>query len=131
MLRRNTLFFSLLLLVPTMILATYGHVANSSDIGPARIIITYPISDNPRADVRQKYYTHETHTIKYEVPCAYCHHVFEDGKNVWQEGMPVQKCSECHDASWKGDEDVVTGELLKAMILTPECARCHDKGEGD
>ena len=40
MLRRNTLFFSLLLLVPTMILATYGHVANSSDIGPARIIIT-------------------------------------------------------------------------------------------
>jgi hypothetical protein len=112
-------------------LATYGHVANSSDIGPARIIITYPIGDSPRAGVRQKYFTHKTHTIDYEVPCAYCHHVFEDGKNVWQQGMPVQKCSECHDAAWKGEEDIIPGVQLKIMILTPECARCHAKGEGD
>ena len=131
MLRQNALIFSLSFFVVTVILAAHGHVAISSDIGPARIIISYPIGESPRAGVRQKYFTHKTHTIDYEVPCAYCHHVFEDGKNVWQQGMPIQKCSECHDAAWKGEEDIVPGEQLKIMILTPECARCHAKGEGD
>ena len=41
--------------------------------------------------------SHKKHTVDYKIACAECHHVYKDGKNVFKEGDPVQKCSECHD----------------------------------
>ncbi|MCU0586978.1 MAG: cytochrome c family protein [Syntrophobacteraceae bacterium] len=41
-------------------------------------------------------FTHKKHAEEYKIPCADCHHVFKDGKNVWKEGDPVQKCEACH-----------------------------------
>lgn len=41
--------------------------------------------------------SHEKHVKEYGAACDSCHHVYEDGKNVWKEEDPVQKCSECHD----------------------------------
>ena len=41
--------------------------------------------------------THKKHNVDYKVACTECHHVYKEGKNVYKEGAPVQKCSECHD----------------------------------
>ena len=42
--------------------------------------------------------SHAKHATEYGAACSDCHHVYEDGNNVWKEGDPVQKCIECHDA---------------------------------
>lgn len=104
-----------------------------SDAAPDRIIISYPAGEDT---IRQKYFNHKDHSGKYQVPCAECHHVFEDGKNVWQEGMPVQKCTECHDDPGpQGHENLGVGVLLKKMCSKidphPGCGRCHAAGSGD
>jgi hypothetical protein len=41
--------------------------------------------------------THKKHNVDYKIACTECHHVYEGGKNIYKEGAPVQKCSECHD----------------------------------
>jgi hypothetical protein len=41
-------------------------------------------------------FTHKKHNADYGIPCRDCHHVYKNGKNVWQEGDEVQKCSACH-----------------------------------
>ena len=50
--------------------------------------------------------THKKHVEEYKIPCASCHHVYKDGKNVWKEGDEVQKCDACHTC-------VKTGKALK------------------
>ena len=99
---------------------------------PVRIIISYPIGESPRARVVQKYFTHAGHAGEYKVACTQCHHLFEDGKNIWNQGMPIQKCSECHDDPvLEGRKDLVAGFLLKNALDLPDCARCHKAGKGD
>ena len=34
--------------------------------------------------------------------CKTCHHDYKDGKNVWQEGEEVKKCSACHKLEANG-----------------------------
>jgi len=29
--------------------------------------------------------SHKKHATEYKIPCKDCHHVYEDGKNVWEE----------------------------------------------
>ncbi|MDY6837341.1 MAG: cytochrome c3 family protein [Thermodesulfobacteriota bacterium] len=43
--------------------------------------------------------SHKKHNVDYKAPCADCHHVYKEGKNVWKEGDEVKKCSAagCHD----------------------------------
>jgi len=31
-----------------------------------------------------------------KIACTECHHVYEDGKNVWHQGDVVQPCCACH-----------------------------------
>jgi hypothetical protein len=67
-------------------------------------------------------FEHLMHAEDYEVACNECHHVYEEGKNVWEEGDPVQKCGECHDPSeTKGD--------VKKLRLAfhKNCKNCHKK----
>ena len=42
-------------------------------------------------------FSHQGHFEDYGLDCRECHHVFEDGENVWQEGDPIGKCAECHN----------------------------------
>ena len=64
--------------------------------------------------------THKKHSVDYEIACVDCHHVYEDGKNVWEEGKPVQKCSECHNPKKK---DGKTKKLQNAYHKN--CKTCH------
>ena len=66
--------------------------------------------------------SHKKHNVDYKIACAECHHVYKDGKNVWKDGDPVEKCSKCHDAKKKNKK-------TKAMKLQnsyhKNCKNCH------
>ncbi|MFO7783340.1 MAG: cytochrome c3 family protein [Thermodesulfobacteriota bacterium] len=64
--------------------------------------------------------THTKHVEDYGASCEDCHHVYEDGKNVWEEGDPVHKCSECHDHN----EDQGNAKKLQTAFHS-NCKDCH------
>jgi len=61
-------------------------------------------------------FSHEKHFNGYQIKCKSCHHAYENGKNVWQEGMTTL-CSDCH-----GDSKA---ELVNAYHMN--CWGCHKK----
>ena len=94
----------------------------------AGILIATDVADEItiKADAFSKYkkgpvkLTHKKHTVDYKIACTDCHHVFKDGKNVFKEGDPVQKCSECHDAKKS------QGKVKKLMLAYHKnCQGCH------
>jgi len=74
--------------------------------------------------------THENHVKIYEIACNECHHVYEDGKNIWKEGMPVGKCEECHDErTVKGEKKLSPDDQKRNLKLAfhNNCRSCHKK----
>lgn len=74
------------------------------------------------------YFSHAEHAEGYVDACDACHHEYKDGQNVWEEGQPVQKCSQCHDPL-KRD-----GKIRKLNIAYHKnCKGCHRElaREGD
>jgi hypothetical protein len=64
--------------------------------------------------------THKKHNTDYKVACTECHHVYKEGKNVYKEGDPAQKCSACHDAVKS------KGKVKKLMLAYHRnCQGCH------
>ncbi len=68
--------------------------------------------------------THKKHAEDYKIACADCHHVYKDGKNVWTDKDPVQKCSECHDPKKKHEENGVKVMKLQNAYHR-NCKNCH------
>ena len=69
-------------------------------------------------------FTHKKHNVDYKTTCAECHHVYKEGKNVYKQGDPVQKCSACHDAVKS------KGKVKKLMLAYHKnCQGCHKKLE--
>jgi len=64
--------------------------------------------------------THLNHMEDYEVACTECHHDYQEGKNVWEEGNPVKKCAACHDP-------VKNQEKIKKLSIAyhKNCKGCH------
>jgi hypothetical protein len=77
--------------------------------------------------------THKKHNVDYQVPCAECHHVVENGKNVWKEGDAVQKCEACHSQAKApkanpGDAQPSKAEKIKLFhysAIHENCVGCH------
>ncbi len=68
---------------------------------------------------------HKKHAVDYKVACADCHHAYKDGKNVWKQGDPVQKCSSCHDPEEKkGNADKLQ------LAFHKNCQGCHKELKG-
>ncbi len=64
--------------------------------------------------------SHKKHNADYKVACTECHHDYQDGKNVWKETDPVQKCSSCHSPLKK------VGKTKKLQIAYHKnCKDCH------
>ena len=65
-------------------------------------------------------FTHKKHAEDYKIACEDCHHVYKDGKNVFKQGDPVQKCSACHDPAES------KGNVKKLMLaFHKNCQGCH------
>ncbi len=66
--------------------------------------------------------THKKHhdAKGHNVACTECHHTYKDGKNIWKEGDPVKKCSECHNPLKK------EGNVKKLQnAYHRNCKTCH------
>jgi hypothetical protein len=42
-------------------------------------------------------FSHLKHIKEYKASCIECHHLYQDGRNIWKEGDHVNKCVVCHD----------------------------------
>jgi hypothetical protein len=77
--------------------------------------------------------SHKKHVSEYSVQCKDCHHVYKDGKNVWEEGQAVQKCSECHNVYKLGKDLREASEDEKKLSLYKayhdNCKGCHKEKE--
>jgi len=65
-------------------------------------------------------FDHSTHAYDYDIACKECHHTYEDGKNIWEEGDPVNKCIECHDPN---ESDGPIKNLR--LSFHRNCKTCH------
>jgi hypothetical protein len=66
------------------------------------------------------HFSHAAHADSYAIRCEVCHHEYEDGVNVWEEGEDVPACNECHETD---DED--NGMLRLKMAYHKNCQGCH------
>jgi hypothetical protein len=65
-------------------------------------------------------FNHQAHAEDYGATCDDCHHVYKNGKNIWEEGDEVEKCSQCHDPR------LSRGNVKKLQIAFHDsCKTCH------
>ena len=75
-------------------------------------------------------FSHQKHNVDYKIACNQCHHKYQDGKNVWNEGDPVEKCSKCHTEMTVEGEKKLPPEQQKLnlkLAFHGECQGCHQK----
>jgi hypothetical protein len=64
--------------------------------------------------------SHKKHSEEYGIACDSCHHLYQEGTNVWEEGDSAQKCAACHDPV----ED--QGNVMKLQsAFHKNCRDCH------
>ena len=63
-------------------------------------------------------FSHRRHP-KSRVACEKCHHDIQNDRNLWKEGMPVEKCQACHDLVPKASR------LDLKNAFHRQCKGCH------
>jgi len=117
--RKKILFVSALIISAALV-ATVG-IPLATD-APDEINILDPAIATPKKAA--VHFTHKKHAVDYKIACTECHHVYKDGKNVFKQGDPVQKCSACHDPV-KSE-----GNVKKLMLaFHKNCQGCHKELE--
>lgn len=74
--------------------------------------------------------SHKKHAEEYKIACADCHHVYKDGKNVWKQGDPVDKCEKCHtEPTIQGEKKLPPDQqkLNLKLAFHNNCIDCHKK----
>lgn len=75
-------------------------------------------------------FNHAKHQDEYKnpegkpIPCQECHHVYENGKNVWKDDDKVQKCVECHDPEKTNAKNKNQKKLQ--LAFHSDCKDCHE-----
>ncbi len=89
-----------------------------------------------KTDYPKTLFSHDLHYTTYEIDCKSCHHIYASGKNIWQEDMHTQMCSDCHGDSkaelvnayhmncW-GCHKKIQDEHYRADAPTSDCKGCH------
>lgn len=73
-------------------------------------------------------FPHKAHATTHNIACTECHHIYEDGKNVWNKGMPVAKCETCHnEPTVRREKQLPPEEQKKNLKLAfhDNCRGCH------
>jgi hypothetical protein len=104
----------------SLITATAGADADETREAPEEIVIDNKVYPTDRKG--SVWFSHLEHAEGYADSCDKCHHDYQNGKNVWEEGLPVAKCASCHDPSNS------SGRLKKLRIAYhTSCKECHKK----
>lgn len=130
----------ILLVICGLAFLVIGTLQAASDVKPPKEVKIYSdaFKDHKKGPVILQ---HEEHEAKYKIACTECHHTYKDGKNVWKEGDPVQKCDACHDPEEKkgnapklqlafhNDCQGCHKELKDKKAPYRKCNDCHEKKE--
>ena len=91
--------------------------AEASGSGDEIIIENQGYENDKKKPVRL---SHKKHAEEYGIACDSCHHVYQEGENVWKQGDPVAKCVACHDPV--EDQDNV---IRLQSAFHNNCRNCH------
>lgn len=113
---KRKLATSIITFAAAALFATAGLIT-AADL-PVEITIE---NEGYRKDIRGPVpFHHQNHADDYGIACNECHHEYQDGKNIWQEGMEVKKCIDCHDPQKKqGNADRLD------IAFHKNCRDCH------
>ena len=105
-------------LISVILINTLGYGEEDSVIDKSNF-------NNPRRP--PSVFNHDFHMEEIEIEeCSECHHLYEEGELVKDEGSEGQSCSECHPLKPSEDQKVT---LRKAYHLN--CKGCHkEKSSG-
>lgn len=118
---------ALAVFVSTAVLLSMSTAAEEQEVPKVIEIQDKLWSEHTKGPVK---FSHEKHSEEYKVKCKECHHVYEDGKNVWKKGDKVQKCSECHnEPTIKGEKKLPKAKqkLNLKLAFHNNCQGCHKK----
>ncbi len=93
-------------------------------------MITMKSSIWPNPTKQHIAFSHKKHQEDYKIACDQCHHVYKDGKNVWKEGDPVDKCDKCHTEPTTQGVKKLPPDQLKLNLynsIHTNCQGCHQK----
>jgi hypothetical protein len=139
----------LCLLVAVCFGLVMAGVAVANDKGPETITMDSKVFPEHKKSLVT--FNHAKHNVDYKVVCAECHHVYQDGKNVWKEGDEVKKCDVCHTGAKAPKEPALSKEeeikgyyysaihenckgchmtaVKEGKVAPTKCAECHPKAE--
>lgn len=124
--RRNKFISCGIVVTVAVFLAAFVAVAQQK--APDMITIKASLWANPtKAPVE---FTHKKHAEDYKIACNECHHVYKDGKNVWKDTDPVDKCDKCHNEPTIEGEKKLSPEQQKLnlkLAFHNNCQGCHQK----
>ena len=147
MIWKKATFISFILIFAGFVLSGVALQAVAEDDGPSDldtiVIHNEDYSEKRRGPVR---FTHKKHALDYQISCWQCHHVYDEGKNIWAPWEETDTCSACHDAE-DPEEGVMklqtayhincknchkeTAEAKKQSGPYRKCYGCHEKGGGE
>ena len=116
--RRRWLTLVLVTLAAPVLLAVGSLTATEEQTMPEEIRIN---NEGYRHDKKGPvWFTHLVHAEDYGFDCRECHHDYQDGKNVWEDGDPVEGCVSCHDPR------LSDGNMRRLQsAYHGNCRRCH------
>jgi hypothetical protein len=102
-------------------------VAMATDKGPETITMDSKVYPEHKKSLVT--FSHQKHNVDYQIACNECHHVYQDGKNVWKEGDEVGKCDSCHAGAKAPTEPKLSKEEeIKGYhysAIHENCKGCH------
>ncbi len=129
--RRGTKLLTCISVAAMMVFAAAVLVI-AADKVPDMITIKASLWPNPTKAAVE--FSHKKHSEEYKIACNQCHHVYQDGKNVWKEGDPVKKCEACHtEATIQGEKKLPPDQqkLNLKIAFHEDCLGCHQKLKKD
>lgn len=103
--------------LPSKPSAETGLKAEATGIADEIIIENQGYTEDKKKPVKLN---HKKHAEEYEIACDSCHHVYEEGENIWKQGDPVRKCMVCHNPV--ADQD---GAIKLQSAFHKNCRDCH------
>ena len=109
----NRMLWGIGLLLGTLVVLGAGRSASEP---PESVRLKIALRAAENAPVLFNHRLHEARSL----PCQACHHDYRRGRNIWRQGMPVDKCQACHSLRPRADNRL---DLKEAFHR--QCKGCH------